>query len=47
MKPGILIVITGDQPRSLVLGSVLDHVRDNNIQVPSYYCPELEYLILT
>ena len=33
VKPGILIVITGEQPRSIVLGSVLDKVRQNNIQV--------------
>ena len=33
VKPGILIVITGDQPRSIVLGSVVDKVRENNIQV--------------
>ena len=33
MKSGVLIVITGDQPDSLVLGSVLDLVRENDIQV--------------
>ena len=33
VKSGVLIVITGDQPDSLVLGSVLDLVRENDIQV--------------
>ena len=38
VKPGILIVITGEQPRSIVLGSVVDTVRESNIQVIIALC---------